>query len=193
MWGVFDDGRVWIARGGDNRVDLIEATGRTVAGSSVPHAVIRTTDDDLRLWRGMPAPATFDGVKRAIAPVKAPFQEVTGSAAGDLWFWLNQTAGYRQELYACRVGTDGETRRVWLPAAHKIVAIGRRHLYVYGESRPMASPRSAPIRAPCVTPTLPGKGNRTRVDFPGDSGARLDGAGRTGDIPWITPSSRPAS
>jgi hypothetical protein len=133
VWGILPDGSLWIARGEDNRVDWV-APNRTIAhGSARAFPMIRTVAADRQRLDGMPAPRILDSVERDVAPFKAPFQEVKAGPEGDLWFWMNQPAGYATELYSV-VARDGVERvRVTLPGAHKIVAVSRAYIYVLGE------------------------------------------------------------
>lgn len=107
--GLLRNGTLWIARGTSNRVVWIDSSGRLTHGSPRAYASIRTTDADLRRLDGLPTPAILDTITRSMSPVKAPFQNVVASADGEIWFWLNQPAGYQEELYAV-VGADGSVK-----------------------------------------------------------------------------------
>jgi hypothetical protein len=148
-WGLSEDGGIWIARGGDNRVDLYPSDGTMQKGNPVAFARISTTDADRRLWRGMPAPERFQVAARPLAARKAPFQDVKRSANGEFWFWLNQPAGHATEVYACRTATSQELLRVRLPAAHKIVGLSATQVLVYRETADGAVALSGHRRPGC--------------------------------------------
>jgi len=129
-WGLLSDGRVWIARGSDNRVDWVSPEGRLTLGSPRLFSRIRTVDADRHKFHGMPAPIAIDTLKRAIAPLKAPFQGVVAADNGELWIWKNQPAGYKKERYL-RIGASGNIiSELELPLAHKIVAVSKSFLYI---------------------------------------------------------------
>jgi hypothetical protein len=134
-WGILEDGRVWIARGSDNSVEWESLDGALRRGPAYHYPTIRTVTADRRRLDGLPAPTILDSVDRPIAPIKAPFQDVVAGPDGQLWFWLNQPAGYSAELYAVRDSNGPERLRVSLPGAHKLIAIGRKHMYVLGEDK----------------------------------------------------------
>jgi hypothetical protein len=131
VWGALPDGRVWIARGSDNRIDWISADGRLTRGGPRSFEEIRTVDADRHKYNGLPAVPTIDTLPgRLIAPVKAPFQEVVADDNGELWVWLNQPAGYTTERYH-RVNDRGVVlSEIELPGAHKILAVSSKYLYV---------------------------------------------------------------
>lgn len=133
IWGILPDGRVCIARGEDNRVDWIGPHSALARGVPRAFPVIRTVAADRQLLDGLPAPKILDSVERDMAAIKAPFQDVRAGPKGDLWFWMNQPAGYATELYSVLASDGSERIRVTLPGAHKIIAVSRTYLYVLGE------------------------------------------------------------
>jgi len=132
-FGLLPDGRVWIARGHDNRIDWVAPNGDLTRGRPRAFPVIGTVSGDRHRLEGLPAPPILDTVDRELAPTKAPFQDVLAGPAGELWFWLNQPHGYSAELYEVRAPNGLERVRVSLPGAHKLVAIGNVHVYMLGE------------------------------------------------------------
>lgn len=134
-FGRFRDGRVWIARGADNRVDIVDAHGKFTRGTPQPFARIATVKDDLHKWNGLPAIPLIDTIKnREMAPEKAPFQDVRAGADDELWFWLNQPAGYTTERYAVRAADGKIKMEVELPGAHQVLTIGKRYVYVFSKN-----------------------------------------------------------
>ncbi len=149
-WGALAGGEAWIARGADNRLELIRGGGRE-SGPAVPFARIETVPADRDRWRGLPAPERFRVSARPLAPVKAPFQGVVRGADGEYWMWLNQPAGHSSERYACRTLESSELLIVSVPNAHKVLALGADRVYVYGEDAdgtPMLSAHPRPGCAP---------------------------------------------
>jgi hypothetical protein len=145
-WGTLPGGEAWVARGADNRLELIRRGGRE-SGPAVPFARIATVPADRDRWRGLPAPERFRVRERPLSPMKGPFQGVVRATDGEFWMWLNQPAGHRVELYACRTLGSGELLRVTLPNAHKLLALGPDRAYVYGEDKdgtPMLSVHARP-------------------------------------------------
>lgn len=132
-WGFSGDG-LWIVRGADNRVEVMGEDGQVTSSPAVPFARIETVGADRDRWRGFPAPEAFRVEARPLAPLKGPFQEAVAAADGTLWLWLNQPAGHARELYAMRRFDSAELLRISLPNAHKIVGVGARYLFVYGET-----------------------------------------------------------
>jgi hypothetical protein len=133
LWGVIPDGRIWIARGGVNRVDWITPDGRRIMGPAIPYTPVATVAADQHTWQGMPAPPIIDTVKREMAAQKAPFQGAVAAADGRVWLWLNQAAGYTTEQYLV-VGADGQPEmRVTVPLAHKVITVSPRFVYILGE------------------------------------------------------------
>ncbi len=129
-YGRLSDGRVWIARGADNRVDWIAPNGAIQRGAPRAFARIATVPADRHKHNGMPAPPILDTVEREMAPVKAPFQEVRAGPDGDLWFWLNQPADYTTERYTV-LSRDGKTEvQVRLPGGHKVLSVSKHYVYV---------------------------------------------------------------
>ncbi len=134
-FGRFRDGRVWIARGADNRIDVVDANGKFTRGTPHPFERIATVKEDIHLWNGLPAIPLIDTAKlRELAPEKAPFQDVRAAADDQLWFWLNQPAGYTTERYAVRTATGKTAMEVELPGAHQVLAIGKRYVYLFGKN-----------------------------------------------------------
>lgn len=149
-WGVLPGGEAWVARGADNRLELIRSGGREF-GPPVPFARIATVPADRDRWRGLPAPERFRVSTRPLSPVKAPYQGVVRADDGEYWMWLNQPAGHSSELYACRTLESSELLRVIVPNAHKVLAVGPDRVYVYGEDAdgtPMLSAHSRPRCTP---------------------------------------------
>jgi hypothetical protein len=145
-WGTLPGGEAWVARGADNRLELIRDDSR-ISGPPVPFARIETVPADRDRWRGLPAPERFRVSARPLSPLKAPFQGVVRADDGEYWMWLNQPAGHSSELYACRTLESSELLRVIVPNAHKVLAVGPDRVYVYGEDAdgtPMLSAHSRP-------------------------------------------------
>lgn len=134
VWGTLADGRLWIARGADNRVDWIGADGVPRHGVPFPFRSIRTTALDRKKVAGLPAPAIFDTVRREMSVEKAPFQHVVAAGNGSLWFWLNQPAGYTSELYEIRSPDGNVVSQLRAPSGHKLMAISSKFLYFVGEN-----------------------------------------------------------
>lgn len=132
-WGALDNGRVWIARGGDNRLEVAGGAS-SMTGPSVPFARIETVPSDRDRWRGLPAPERFRVPTRPLAPIKGPFQGVLRAPDGEFWLWLNQPAGHTSEWYACRTIASQVLLRITVPNAHKVLAVGTDRVYLYGEN-----------------------------------------------------------
>jgi hypothetical protein len=148
-WGALPGGDAWVARGADNRLELIRRGGRE-SGPPVPFARIETVPADRDRWRGLPAPEHFRVSTRPLSSVKAPFQDVVRAADGEYWMWLNQPAGHDSERYACRTLESGELLRVIVPNAHKVLAVGPDRVYVYGEDAEGTPMLSAHARPRCA-------------------------------------------
>ncbi len=145
-WGTLPSGDAWVARGADNRLELIRGDSG-VSGPPVAFARIETVPADRDRWRGLPAPARFRVSARPLSQIKAPFQGVVRADDGEYWMWLNQPAGHSAELYACRTLESNELLRVIVPNAHKVLAVGPDRVYMYGEDAegiPMLSAHSRP-------------------------------------------------
>lgn len=149
-WGTLPGGEAWVARGADNRLELVRRGGRT-PGPPVSYARIETVPADRDRWHGLPAAEHFRVSTRPLSPEKAPFQGVVRADDGEYWMWLNQPAGHSSERYACRTLESSELLRVIVPNAHKVLAVGPDRVYVYGEDAegtPMLSAHTRPRCAP---------------------------------------------
>lgn len=132
VWGQSSDGRVWIARAADNHVDWISRDGTTARSQPFPYERIKTVPADQRKHQGLPATPFLDTVEREMAAEKAPFQDVVAGPDGELWFWLNQPAGYLTERYML-LKRDGKSHiEVELPGGHKVLAVSKRFVYSLG-------------------------------------------------------------
>ena len=128
LWGVLPDGTVWIGRGERRELEIIRRDARRTT-YALPFAATPTVDADRKRFRGLPAPAEVAAAVRPMAPVKGPFQEIRADAAGHFFLWLNQPAGYVEELYA-EFNSEGQwIRTIRLPAATKIIAVGIASVY----------------------------------------------------------------
>lgn len=133
VWGVAPNGRVWIARGADNRVDWIDTSGAMTRGKPLPFTTIRTVEADRLRVKGLPAAPILDTLHRAMASTKAPFQDAVLGPDDELWVWRNQLAGTPYEVYDV-LRRDGTVRaHIKAPPAHRLLAVGSEFVYLYGE------------------------------------------------------------
>lgn len=132
LWGVHANGTVWVGRGAQSRLEFFALDGTRTA-QALPFEPISTVNDDLLLFRGLPAPSEMAGSTRPLAPVKGPFQEIRAAPDGHLYLWLNQPFGYASERIA-ELDARGQLLRVLTMArGSKLVLSGESFLYTTAE------------------------------------------------------------
>ncbi len=132
VWGAMPDGRVWIARGRENRIDWMSPDGRWTPGTPRPFTPIPTTDADRRKMRGfpgLPGAAALDTMYEPMAPEKGPFSEAVAAIDGEVWTRMQLPRGNTTERYAVFPVNGPSTRTVSLPLGCIVVAITAANVY----------------------------------------------------------------
>ena len=129
VWGVLDDGTIWIARGRENRIDRRAPDGTWTIGTPRLFTPIPTTDADRRKVQPFRPFAGSDTVYQPMADAKGPFSEAVAAADGEIWTRRHQPRGYTSESYAIFPVTGPSTRTVSLPLGRRVLAIGAKHVY----------------------------------------------------------------
>jgi hypothetical protein len=92
-WGVTRDGRVWIARVSENRVDW-RAGDESRRGTQLPDRVLTVTDNDRELFLNKFEQALRATVEQTpFAVVKPPFEDGLTDAAGRVWLVKSRSIG----------------------------------------------------------------------------------------------------
>lgn len=136
VWGVLDDGSLWIARGRENRVDRRGPDGAWTIGTPRAYDPIRTTSADRRHMQsmpGLPASRVLDTMYQPMADTKGPFAEAVAAPDGEVWTRMHQVAGYARERYAIFPVVGASTRSVSLPLGRILVAITNGNIYTVHE------------------------------------------------------------
>ena len=133
QWGVLPDGRMWILRGEQNRVDRRAADGTWSAGAPRPWTGIKVTDGD-RIRINFPWARGSDTMDFPMVETKGPYQETAVAAAdGEVWAMLNRPAGDSVVQYELFPGKGASTGTVVLPPGRKVIAVGRQAVYAVRE------------------------------------------------------------
>jgi hypothetical protein len=130
LWGALADGTVWIARGGTHAVEYHLPGGVETLGGPRAFSPVRSTDADRGTMRGLPAPANVAASALQYADVKGPFLEARAAPDGSVWTWRTQPAPWSTERYTVFRPGVAETFDVVLPLHHRVVGVGRAHVYV---------------------------------------------------------------
>jgi hypothetical protein len=92
-WGITPDGRVWVARISENRVDW-RAGDLATRGTQLPDRVLTVTDNDRELFLNRFEPALRATVEQTpFAVVKPPFEDGLTDPAGRVWLVKSRAIG----------------------------------------------------------------------------------------------------
>ena len=134
VWGVLDDGTLWIARGRENRVDRRAPDGTWTIGTPRAFVPVATTTADRRKNPTFPgAPPPTDTGYREMPKEKGPFSDALAAPNGDVWTRLQQEAGATRERYAIFPAAGPSLRSISLPEGRQILLITARHIYTMHE------------------------------------------------------------
>ena len=133
VWGVLDDGTIWVARGRENRIDRRAPDGTWTIGTPRAFTPIPTTDADRQKVQPFRPFAGSDTVYQPMAAEMGPFSEAVAAADGEVWTRQHQPRGFTTESYAIFPATGPSTRSVSLPLGRRILAISARHVYAVTE------------------------------------------------------------
>lgn len=134
VWGVVDDGTLWVARGRENRVDRRSPDGRWTIGTPRPFVPARTTDADRQKVPTFPGgPPPTDTGYRKMPEAKGPFSDAIGAPNGEVWTRLQQEASAPRERYAIFPVSGPSVHTVSLPKGRQVVLITERHIYAMHE------------------------------------------------------------
>lgn len=93
-WGVLPDGRLWIARVGQSRVDWVDSTGRLQEGRGLPDKVLPVTEMDRDLFLQKFEPELRATVSQTpFTAIKPPFDNAVAGPDGILWLAKNRAIG----------------------------------------------------------------------------------------------------
>lgn len=106
-WGVVPDGRLWVARIGQNRVDWRAPDGTARAGVELPDPVLPVTDNDRDIFLAKFDPALRATVSQTpFAVIKPPFEDGLTDAQGRVWLVKSRAVGDSVRGYQV-IGPDG--------------------------------------------------------------------------------------
>ncbi len=98
-WGVTPDGRVWVARVSENRVDWYTGA-RSLRGIQLPDRVLTVTDNDRELFLNRFEPALRATVEQTpFAVVKPPFEDGLTDPTGRVWLVKSRAIGDSARSY----------------------------------------------------------------------------------------------
>jgi hypothetical protein len=131
LFGVLPDGRVWVARGRENRVDWRGPGGIWIRGKSHNYDKLPVTDADkakviARIrehgkGRGLPDSIHLEW---PFADHKPPFESAMGSPAGEVWLQRPQPADAKDLIYDVFGPDGGWKRAVVFPAGVTLAGFG---------------------------------------------------------------------
>ncbi len=107
-WGLLPDGRIWVARVGQNRVDWRAPDGALRTGIELPDPVLPVTDNDRDIFLGKFDPALRATVAQTpFAVIKPPFEEALTDPTGRVWLIKSRAIGDSVRSYQV-IGGDGK-------------------------------------------------------------------------------------
>lgn len=132
LFGVLPDGRLWVARARENRVDWRDPGGTWVRGPAHQHARVPVTEADReRVLARIREQGKGHGLPDSLrlewpfAEEKPPFDAGMASPAGEVWLQEPRPADGRQYVYDV-YGPDGAWRRaVTFPPGATLAGFGR--------------------------------------------------------------------
>lgn len=132
VFGVLPDGRLWIARARENRVDWRDPGGSWVLGRAHEYARVPVTEADrARVLARIREQGKGHGLPDSLrlewpfAEQKPPFEAGMASPAGEVWLQRPRPADGRQYVYDV-YGPDGGWRRaVTFPPGATLAGFGR--------------------------------------------------------------------
>lgn len=124
-WGVLPDGAVWVARVQENRVDWVDADGRTRRGRQLPDPVLPVTQNDRDIFLRRFDPGLRPTVEQIpFAAIKPPFEFALASPAGEVWLVKSRAVGDTVRLIQVIDRTGAELREIRHPGLGRVLAVG---------------------------------------------------------------------
>lgn len=121
-WGLLDDGRLWVARVYQHRVDLRGPDGKWRQGDPLPDRVLEVTRYDRELFlRGFPKELRPTAEQLPFAPVKPPFERAFSDGAR-VWLERSRAPADSARSYLVVDSTGALLREVRLPGHGRLVA-----------------------------------------------------------------------
>ena len=134
LWGVFDDGTLWIARGRENRIDRRSPGGTWTLGTPRPFVPAATTAADRQKVPTFPGgPAPTDTGYRQMPKEKGPFSDALATPDGEVWTRLQQEASASRERYAIFPPTGPSVQTLSLPKGRQVLLVTNAHIYAMFE------------------------------------------------------------
>jgi len=152
-WGVRPDGRLWIARVNQNRVNRI-VDGREIKGEELPDPVyeVRQADRDAFI-NSFPEDVRSNVKGLPFALIKPPFERAFADPAGNVWLEKSRAYGDSLRRYHL-VDTTGMLARVFTAVGNGvIIAAGRSTVLMVEPYR--EGIRLMEIRVPEKPPSAP--------------------------------------
>jgi hypothetical protein len=121
-WGLLDDGRLWVARVYQHRVDLRSPDGKWRRGKPLPDRVLEVTRYDRELFvRGFPKELRPTAEQLPFAPVKPPFEQAFSDGA-QIWLERSRAPADSARSYLVVDSTGALLREVRLPGRGRLIA-----------------------------------------------------------------------
>jgi hypothetical protein len=130
-WGATPDGRLWVARVSENRVDWRAPDGKWEEGDALPDRVLEVTQYDRELfYRSFPPELRSTAEQLPFAAVKPPFERAFTSPAGTVWLEKSRAPADSSRRYH-EVDREGHLiREIRVPGPGRIAAIGAEQVLV---------------------------------------------------------------
>jgi hypothetical protein len=130
-WGVTPDGRVWVARVFQNRVDWRSPDGEWEDGDPLPDRVLEVTQYDRELfYRKFPPELRATAERLPFAAVKPPFEAAFTSPAGTVWLEKSRAPADSSRRYHEVDGQGRLIREIRVRGPGRIVAVGADRVLV---------------------------------------------------------------
>jgi len=129
-WGVLPDGRLWVARTYQNRVDWIDSSGVKEGARLVDRVLEVTRVDRERFVERFPAELRASAERLPFSPIKPPFVRGFTVLPDEVWLEKSRSVYDSMQLYH-RVGRDGEfIREVRLDGWNRALAASDRQALI---------------------------------------------------------------
>lgn len=129
LWGIADNGTLWVARSQQLKVDLLLADGRWVTGPNNEWVPVPTGPADVRMMRN-PAGAAPDSIPWPMAATKPAFSAAVSGPEGSVWVAMSHPGGHPVQEYRVFDSTGGLRAETYVFAVgSRVIAVGRDMLF----------------------------------------------------------------
>jgi hypothetical protein len=124
-WGVLPDGRVWVARVGQNRIDWRDSSGRVRRGDELPDRVLPITQNDRDVFLNHFEVGLRTTVEQIpFAAIKPPFETALTDPDGIVWLVKSRAIGDTVRSYQLVDAAGRLVGEASHPGLGRILAMG---------------------------------------------------------------------